>query len=227
MRTGTFSSPITAALSELRIGIFATSLPTSSSMRVRQGLSSTTYVGSGGSGPIAPGISPILSGGVAYLINYYSLPYAPIISSVTNVSSTSLTLSWENGGIEVGSGSLVDVTGYKTQYRRQTSRTAWSSWTTYVEDTNSTNTSIDISGLKPGSNYEFQVAAKNPVAKGYSSTASGPYSVSVAVTTPGGFYDPSTSSYVPLSGLKLYSGSSFVDPTIYKLWNGSSWVSLL
>ena len=86
-----------------------------------------------------------------------SVPDAPHNVATSNVTATSVDLSWSPPGSDGG----FAVTDYVIEYR-QPSDSTWSD----VAHSPSTNTSITISGLDPDSTYEFRVSAVSSAGTG-------------------------------------------------------------
>lgn len=74
----------------------------------------------------------------------------------------------------------LNPTGYKIEYGLGASP---SSWTTYIDNTRSTSTSQNVSGLTPGLQYSFRITVWNP--HGLASNSATGFVTDVPYTTPG------------------------------------------
>lgn len=114
------------------------------------------------------------AGSLVFGLTYYMLPIAPTIGTVT-ASDNDATISWTAPSDDGGSA----VTGYRIQ--RSLDGVTWS---TIVDDTQSTSTSYIDYDLAYGQIYYYRVAAINAVALVSGSSYSGPYSASGSVNLP-------------------------------------------
>jgi hypothetical protein len=123
------------------------------------------------------------TGSMNYVIGYDVLPTAPLnlTSTLVTPSNPAVKLDWDAVASDGGQA----VTGYRIQ-----SSTDNITWTTLVEDTQSTTRSYTTSELVFGTTYYFRVAAINLVAivaaSGRIQDYSGPYST-VATASISGF----------------------------------------
>lgn len=165
----------------------------------------SSYTGNGTSGTVGTTYNP---GNLYFQILYYYLPTAPASISVTSTTPTTASISWTAPSDDGGTA----VTAYKIQYNKD-----GQGWGTWDEGTYGvTTTSATLTGLRPGSSYQFRVAAKNGVVPGYgingtdseagiySDTSgdwiydgysSGPYVTSSATQLPGGIRNAANTAF--------------------------------
>ncbi|XP_072366743.1 protein tyrosine phosphatase receptor type Fa isoform X8 [Scyliorhinus torazame] len=86
-------------------------------------------------------------------ITVKALPKPPIMTSVTETTATSVTLTWESGNIEM-------IPYYVIQYKPK------SSDGTFQEVDGVATTRYSIGGLSPYSEYEFRIFAVNNIGRG-------------------------------------------------------------
>jgi hypothetical protein len=161
-----------------------------------------------------------LNGRIRSVIDWITNPSAPGSFTSTAVTDSSVSFSWTAPGDDGGTG----ITGYRILYKTS----AATSWT--ASGKLSTATTATISGLLPGTAYNFLVAATNNVTDGYNSTyelstrVTGTNSAQVNVTTAvaGGNKAWNGTAFV-LGKSKMWNGTAFVEK-IPKIWNGSAWV---
>ena len=130
---------------------------------------------------------------------------APTGSSTSNVTATSVTMSWN---------AVTDAAGYRVQYR-PTTRSSWSALTT-------TGTSLSITGLTCNTSYQFRVASRGdgyPYSTAYG-TPSGALSRTTSACAPTGSYAPAptgvTASNPTLKSMTV-SWNSVTDAARYRV----------
>jgi hypothetical protein len=180
----------------------------------------TTRVFRGGDAGVYYNGNFSLAGRIRSTIQWITNPSAPGSFTSTAVTDSSVSFSWTAPGDDGGRA----ITGYRILYKTS----AATSWT--ASGKLSTATTATISGLLPGTAYNFLVAATNNVTDGYNSTyelstrVTGTNSAQVNVTTAvaGGNKVWNGTAFV-LGKSKMWNGTAFVE-RIPKIWNGSAWV---
>jgi hypothetical protein len=180
----------------------------------------TTRVFRGGDAGVYYNGAFSLAGRIRSTIQWITNPSAPGSFTSTAVTDSSVSFSWTAPGDDGGRA----ITGYRILYKTS----AATSWT--ASGKLSTATTATISGLLPGTAYNFLVAATNNVTDGYNSTyelstrVTGTNSAQVNVTTAvaGGNKVWNGTAFV-LGKSKMWNGTAFVE-RIPKIWNGSAWV---
>ena len=116
----------------------------------------------GGTGARALDVSKTLTITVTDVNEPPDKPDAPTVTAATAASHNSLDVNWE----EPDNDGKPDISGYETRHREGTTGT-FTEW----EDTGTDATSTTITGLKPNTNYQVQVRAKNEDGTGPGSDA--------------------------------------------------------
>jgi len=114
-------------------------------------------------------------GTIIWRLSYDVLPTAPL-SPTGSASGADINLSWSAPSSDGGRA----ITGYRIQ--RSTDGV---SFTTLVDNTNSTSTTYTDSNLTPGRTYTYRVAAINAVAIAAGSDYSGPYATTTGLFVEG------------------------------------------
>lgn len=133
-------------------------------------------------------------------ITTQTIPDAPTSLSSSNIKPTSFTLNWQAGtddGTQTTASwadSSTRITGYNIIYKRSVD----SNWSLYTLDTGVLTPtagvySYSITGLKPGTSYDFKIGALNRTTTAINTTtdltkATGVRSATLTVKTNGGVY---------------------------------------
>lgn len=141
-------------------------------------------------------------------VDWYGVPAAPTSLAASLVTGSAVTLSWTKNA---DMGGYAALTGYRILYKR----TADSTWLSTGKFGDDTTTSGTVSGLEPGTSYDFLVAATNAATDVYNPD----YSLSSA--TVGTNASLTTSTVV--GGIRNAAGA-WVAPGV-RVWNGSSWTT--
>lgn len=164
----------------------------------------------------------------------WSIPSAPGTPTASNITSTSLTLTWTapaDDGVQESPGaySAANIRGYRINYRV----TGTSAWSVLVANTGSNALSRTItSGLNRNTSYDFQVAALNIVTDAHNTDYS---SITAHVGARSGTRTATTLSGGPKvwngtgwsqSELKVWTGSGWTTGAQTKVWNGSGWSNI-
>lgn len=116
----------------------------------------------------------------------HSLPNAPTSPTASNHTATSLTLTW-TAPTDVGSSG--GVNGYRVLQKANSLSNVNGNWSVAtvsgqaaLGDTGSSANTATVTGLKPGTKYDFMVAALNTVSDGLATTNAKTYADTTAHT---------------------------------------------
>lgn len=198
---------------------------------------SVFFYAKGGSGSvIKDGVTDTTADELSGDIDVQSIPSAPGTPTASNITSTSMTLTWtapsDNGG--------TSITGYRINYRV----TGTSAWSVLVANTGTTTVSRTLTGLNRNTGYDFQIAALNGVTNAHNTDYSlitahvGVRSGTVTATTLAGgpkVWDQSlnggaggwASSEIKVYDPTLNGGTGgWITGAQLKVWNGSGWSNI-
>lgn len=178
-------------------------------------------------------------------ITTQTIPTAPLNLSASNLSTTSFTLNWQ-AGVDDGTqttaawaDSSTRITGYNIIYKKSTD----SNWSLYTLNTGiltptAGTYSYNITGLKPGTSYDFKIGALNRTTTAINTTtdltkATGVRSATLTVKTNGGVYSAGTwnpiknvtytvAANAPVSSASISTGNPTVTATMGAIGSSTS-----
>jgi hypothetical protein len=149
-----------------------------------------------------------------FSIEYYYAPPTPASISAS-ASDGSASVSWSAVSHAATDGGVSGYTVY-----------SYDSAGTYISATNTTRTSIDITGLSNGSSYKFKVASYNSAGTGIATDFSSTVTPFGVPATPTGITSTKGNGEVSLSWTAPASnGSAITDYTVQYSTDNSSWIT--
>jgi hypothetical protein len=166
-------------------------------------------------------------------VSQRSTASAPGTPTASNISHTSATLTWtqptdDGHTLTTGAWNNANVTGWRINYKKSTD----SAWTPYTGDvagkinpssatynSGAGTYSYTVTGLKPGTSYDFQVAALTKASDAWNTDYSsitavvGVRSGTLTLKTLGGVYSAGTWNPIKNVTYKVFSGSTSVSTT--------------
>lgn len=150
-------------------------------------------------------------GGLSGQIGYYQAPTPPTAIAIGSVNPTTLRLAWS--GMDDGDGNIY---GYRVQY-------ATNAQFSGAVTRDVTGSPWNFTGLQPGTRYWFRIASLNEVTRAAGTTSVWSNSVNAMTQTVPGVRVYDGDSF-ELADVFVHNGSGWDPATSVKIYNGTSWV---